>query len=145
MLNPQTELYREQAKKQAQRKNQQDNPDPFYGLKYIAYCRAHLPPEDAFELEDFTDYAKQYICAKRNALWLDPIWDRYTEEDILAEYFTIRVFEDEQVKVEMENSFKFLSKKDEAFFEKMTKDYEDRKAKKLADSLPDKIADDFSK
>lgn len=99
------------------------------------------------EVEDFVEYAKYYICETRGLLFLDPIWDRYTQEDILTEYFTIRVREDEEFKQEMENSFITLSKKDEDFFNKMTAAYEAQKVKEEEtppENLPDRIEDDFN-
>jgi len=77
--------------------------DPFLPLKYIAYCRSRLTDlKDDFDKEALLDFAKWQICKVRNVLFLDPIWDAYTEEDILIEYFAIRFDESE----DMVNEFK---------------------------------------
>lgn len=96
------------------------------------------------ETDDFIDYARQYICDKKAILFLDPIWDRYTSEDILTEYFSIRLKEDDLFKMNMEASFVTLSKEDEDFFNRMTAEYEAKKVDKEApEVLPDTIEDSF--
>lgn len=40
-------------------------------------------------MSDFVDFAKHQVCKHKNIMFLDPIWDRYHETDILVEYFSI--------------------------------------------------------
>lgn len=61
--------------------------DPLFAMKYRAYCRALTPPGDDTTIEDFTTFAKFYLCRVSRRLWKDPIWDEYTGEEILIEYF----------------------------------------------------------
>ena len=72
------------------------NSDITLVLKYIGYCLANLPPSEATpNLVDYVNHAKFVLSHKRNILLKDPIWDRYTDEEILAEYYAIYYFEDE--------------------------------------------------
>jgi hypothetical protein len=64
------------------------NNDIFYNLKYIGYCWAVLPPQDVdFDFNDFVRYCKFQLCKTTNTLMLDPIWDKYEDEEIIAEYY----------------------------------------------------------
>jgi hypothetical protein len=38
-------------------------------------------------LDDYVRYAKFFLCSKTKRLMKDPIWDSYTTEEILAEFF----------------------------------------------------------
>lgn len=99
--------------------------DPFFGLKFIAYCRAYMPPEEVeTEEEDMVAYAKFYLCQKRNILFNAEVWDNYTDEEILVEYFSIRFTEDEVLRGEFETQMKGVEKADYEWFDKMTKKYE---------------------
>lgn len=76
--------------------------DIFHRLKYIGYCRSHLPPEEVgTDYNDFVDHAKAFLCSKTNRLFKDPIWDKYTAEEVLVEYFTYQM-QNEQKRVEFE-------------------------------------------
>lgn len=64
--------------------------DELFRLKFIGYCTAFLPPEGAkVEYSNFLTYAKFQICQVRNILMNDPIWNNYSDEELLVEYFAI--------------------------------------------------------
>ncbi len=49
---------------------------------------SQLPPEEAVAtLADFINYCKFQLCRMSNRLMKDPIWDTYTKEEILVEYY----------------------------------------------------------
>lgn len=51
---------------------------------------AKLPPQEAnITLADFINYAKFQICQERSILMKAPVWENYTDEEILAEYYAI--------------------------------------------------------
>jgi hypothetical protein len=58
-------------------------------LKYLGYCLSQLPPEDAGppDFSHFVDYAKFQLCRANHKLMLDPIWEEYTNEEIVVEYY----------------------------------------------------------
>lgn len=87
--------------------------DPFFGLKYIAYCRTGLPvnPEDVDEQALF-NFAKWQICKVRNVLWNDPVWDSYTAQEVLAEYFAIKFDESSELRAEFERGMSGVKKSD---------------------------------
>jgi hypothetical protein len=57
-------------------------------LKYIGWCWSQLPPEGAgFTFEDLLQYAKFKLSLQKRVLLKDPIWDQYSDEELLAEYY----------------------------------------------------------
>lgn len=83
-------------------KNQKSQ-DSFFKLKYIAYCLSQTPPEEAgFEFEDFLEYAKWTLCQERNVLMKDPIWETYSDEELLVEYYALVFTNNEEFKKEFE-------------------------------------------
>ncbi len=75
-------------------------------LKYVGYCMSQLPPE-AVELTyaDFVNYAKFQLCRKTSRLMKDPIWDKYTDEEILAEHYAHNFASDMDAKVNFEKEY----------------------------------------
>jgi len=61
--------------------------DPLLKLKYIGYCRTFFPPKGNSSLHELLRVAKQFLCNQTRTLWNDPIWDRYSDEEILVEYY----------------------------------------------------------
>lgn len=68
-------------------KKKQKAPDPLSALKYRGYCWALTPPGDDTSLQDLVCFAKFYLCRHAKKLWKDPVWESYTDEEILIEYF----------------------------------------------------------
>lgn len=89
-----------------EKKNQKaKNPKPkdkLQRVKFVAYCRSNTPPGETTKLDDLVDFAKFYLCAHAKKLWKDPIWDSYTDEEILVEYFSLLFFKDEVARKEFE-------------------------------------------
>lgn len=73
--------------------------DPYFRLKYLGYFLSQLP--DTFSTKDLVRYAKFYLAAKTKTLMKDPIWDNYTSEELLIEFFAYR-FQDESFRVPFE-------------------------------------------
>lgn len=92
-------------KKTEKNQNKQPENDPFSRLKYIAYCRNYTPIQNG-DYADLLSFAKNYLCLVKNVLILDPIWDMYTEEDLLVEYYSVRMYKEDTYKDEIEASFK---------------------------------------
>lgn len=74
-------------KKAKKKKKAKKESDPLAAIKYRGYCRAHSPPGEDMSLVDFVNFAKFYMCRHAHRLWKDPIWETYTDEEILIEYF----------------------------------------------------------
>src|SRR5690348_9879206 len=73
--------------------------DPFIGLKYIAYHRSVLGGlEDVKTDDELLQNAKWQICKARNILFKDPIFDTYSAEELMIEFFTIQFDENEEAK-----------------------------------------------
>lgn len=59
-------------------------------IKHIAYCLAFKPPlEDRYTFADLLRHAKFRLSLEKKVLLNDPIWDQYTDEQILVEYYAI--------------------------------------------------------
>lgn len=62
--------------------------DRFLPLKYMGYCMSQLPPEDVEStFEDFVRFAKFQLSLDKHVLMEDKIWEKYTDEEILVEYY----------------------------------------------------------
>lgn len=61
-------------------------PDKLLNIKYIAYCLNNTAPEK-FTIKSFVNHAKFQLCLLTKTLSKDPVWDSYTGEEILVEYF----------------------------------------------------------
>jgi len=92
--------------------------DPLYGLKYIAFCRTGLE-DKTVDMQDFINFAKWHICRTRKVLWNDPVWDNYTDDEILIEFFSIRFDESPEVREEFKKTTVSASKSDLDWFEEM--------------------------
>lgn len=69
----------------------------------MGFCAAFMPPEEAdFEDGDFLRYAKFQLCLKTKILFNDVIWESYSDEDILVEYFAHLFTSNKDEKSEME-------------------------------------------
>ena len=123
------------------------NEDPFFGLKYIAWCRTTVKGEVLTE-EHLIDYAKWQLCKSRNLLFNDPIFKEYTKEEILVEFFSIKFDEDEKLKEAFKLEMQGVNKSDLDWFEKMEKLYQEKaeeetKSSLGEDALPEEITDIF--
>ncbi len=123
------------------------NTDPFLGLKNIAYLRSGLDSKSS-EKQVILDFAKHKLCAARNKLFLDPIWDRYSPEDLLIEFFTLCFDENEEFKEEFKKALNGGKSDDIKWFEKKRKEWEksqlEKKAKEIAGGK-DEFEETFSK
>lgn len=64
----------------------------------MGYVTSQVGLAGTVELADLVRFAKFYLCFKTNTLGKDPIWDEYTDEDILVEYYGRLYFEDEDLR-----------------------------------------------
>lgn len=68
-------------------KETKQKPDLLRRAKHVGYCWSHMPPEDDTKFEDFVEYARFQLCMRTHRLMQDPIWENYSDIQILAEYF----------------------------------------------------------
>lgn len=77
--------------------------DPFFNLKYVGFCLAQMPPKaEDVELADFVNYAKFQLSMEKRVLLEDPIWDAYSDEQLLAEYYAVLFTKDKEAREEFE-------------------------------------------
>ena len=113
------------------------NPNAGINLKYIGYCLAMMPPEEAEpSYEDFVEYAKFQLCDNYKVLRKDPVWDTYTDEEILIEYYALMYKNNEEVRKDFEI---ILSGKDPDVY-----DWFDDQIKKNQEELGSKVGEDIS-
>lgn len=69
--------------------------DGYFKLKYIGFTRAYMNPDnDPVTVEEFVAFCKTYLCNKNKVLFKDPIWDTYTDEELMVEYFAQMFLDD---------------------------------------------------
>ena len=62
--------------------------DKLLPLKHIGYCWSQMPPdEDNVTYGDFLAHVKFSLCKLSHRLMKDPLWDEYTAEEMIAEYY----------------------------------------------------------
>lgn len=76
--------------------------DPYKKLKFMGYMMSQLP--NPYTRQDLLRYAKFQLAIKSHRLLLDPIWDLYTEEEILMEYFAHQMDESDQFRQQFEST-----------------------------------------
>lgn len=61
---------------------------PYLNIKRIAHswCTGS-PLGKKYEYTDFVEHARFSLCVKNKILMKDPIWDSYTDEELLTEYY----------------------------------------------------------
>ncbi len=77
--------------------------DPYRNVKYLGYCMSQLP--DTYTLKDLVRYARFQLSVKSGRLMKDPIWDEYTIEEILIEFFGHQFTEDKDFRMKFEHQF----------------------------------------
>lgn len=74
--------------------------DPYRGIKYIGYRMSQLP--ERYTAQDLLRYAKFQLAEKSGRLMKDPIWDEYTVEELLAEFFAHQFVENKELRLRFE-------------------------------------------
>lgn len=114
--------------------------DLFYNLKYIGYCWATLPPEEAdFNFDDFVRFCKFQLCKSTNTLMLDPIWDKYEDEDIIAEYYAHLFYTSNKEREKFETTLKGFSEDIFDWFDQMIEKNQ-KELKTKADELEEDLS-----
>lgn len=112
--------------------------DPLLRIKHIAYCLSQTPLEGT-KYEDLVAFAKFQLASMAKKLLKDPIWDLYTGEEILVEYyahmFTLKpdILKDFELSIATGDILDFNS-----WADLQIKQNEDEKRAKLGD-LEDKV------
>ena len=113
--------------------------DLLFKIKHRAYFLAKLPTDTT--LLDLFSYAKFQLAAKTHKLLKDPIWDAYTDEEILQEYFAYLFQENETFRNEFATLIGQVSDTiTEDDFGKWADQEILNNQKELLKTLPDKIS-----
>ncbi len=92
--------------------------DNFYQIKYAGYCMSQLPPDGIeADLENFITFAKFHLCRASHRLMKDPIWDTYSDEELLVEYYALLFEQNKDAKEKMEQSFGLTTADAEDWFD----------------------------
>lgn len=76
--------------------------DPLKGIKYIGYRMGNLPQR--YDIPALVRYAKFHLCHATGRLMKDPIWDLYTVEELLAEFFARQFVDNKEAREIFEKS-----------------------------------------
>lgn len=114
--------------------------DPYKQLKYVAYRLV----EGGKGFDGFVRFAKFQLCVLNKVLLKDPIWDRYTSEEILMEFFAHEFQLSKELRAEFEASLGDINGKIDEFAAWADKQIaEEEKIRKMTlDSTEDKITFD---
>lgn len=82
-------------------------PDPYKRVKYFGYRMSQLP--EIYKLNDLVKYAKFQLSVKSGRLMKDPIWDEYTIEELLIEFFAHQFEDSKEFRIKFEQDFNELS------------------------------------
>lgn len=118
--------------------------DPLKRIKHVAYCLAFKPPfAENYTLGDLIRHAKFRLSLDKKVLLHDPIWESYTDEQILVEYYAVEFANDKDQKIEFEASLNGLlpegtgSNSRSAAIAWMDEMIAKEQAKKLQDQIPE--------
>lgn len=130
------------AKKQPKNRQKDNESDPLYALKYVAWCRSQMPPDDVEStMADLVNYAKHYLCVETKTLFKDAVWEDYTAEEILVEFFAHRFSSEEDFRDQFDAVLKGGTLEEHyEWFEKMEKEYQESRTQEL-----EEFSDDYSK
>lgn len=79
--------------------------DQFHNLKLIAYKRATLEG-DTVDLDDFVEFCRMHLCHTYKVPFNSSVWDSYTDEQVMIEYFALKFIREEKFRSEFENKLK---------------------------------------
>lgn len=116
--------------------------DPLLAIKFKGYCWSQTPPGDKTTITDLVSFAKFFLCKHSNRLWKDPIWDEYSDEEILIEYFAHLFAKDEKTRIDFENQINAGSEnsaEDYEWLDQQVKKNQEEMQKKL-EEMPDKVS-----
>lgn len=116
--------------------------DPFLNLKYIAYCIAYMPDEHASFL-DFVRFCKFQLCLKNNILMENPIWEKYTNEEIIVEYYATKYALDKDAKEAFQRQLNGEKIEEDDMFDWMDSEIEKNK-KELTEKFGNKKTENIS-
>lgn len=76
--------------------------DRYLGIKHLGYRISQLP--NPYSLNDLLKYAKFILAEKSGRLLKDPIWDEYTIEELLMEFFAHQFHTNKEFLTEFESA-----------------------------------------
>lgn len=79
--------------------------DPYLGVKFLGYRLSVLP--DPYSMKDLIRHAKFFLAQKSGRLLKDPIWDEYTVEELLMEFYAHQMHDNERLRTDFEASLNF--------------------------------------
>jgi hypothetical protein len=74
--------------------------DPYRNLKFIGYKKGQLP--ERYTLKEFTEFCKMQLASKTRTLLKDPIWDSYTSEELIIEFYAHQFLENDKARMMFE-------------------------------------------
>jgi hypothetical protein len=101
---------------------------PLFKLKYMGYFLAGLDENrQDLTFKDFVRIAKFFLADERKILLKDPVWDSYSDEELLIEYYAVLYKNSEQARQAFESSLVSEGEAEDEFEWMDTKIEENRK------------------
>lgn len=114
--------------------------DKLINLKHIGYTRAFMGIDNDISLPVFIDACKTYICARQKILFNDPIWERYSDEEIIVEYYSYLFIDNKSEREKFESSVDAASGSDTYDWLTSKVDELEAESEKKVNELPDRIS-----
>jgi hypothetical protein len=120
--------------------SQKPKVDPYLGVKYLGYRLSQLP--DKYKMADLLRFAKFQLAVKSRRLLKDPIWDEYTVEELLQEFYAHVFNENKEARILFEQSLNLAtdSVDDFAAWADAEIAKEDKIREKIMDSTEDSVS-----
>lgn len=116
--------------------------DPLKYIKTFAYGRVQSVPGEEPTIDDLVNMAKFSLCKRCSRLWKDPVWEDYTPEEILIEYFSYLFAENETLRKEFEGEMDLGNKAYADIYNWLDQQValNQNETRKKLDELPEKIS-----
>ncbi len=117
--------------------------DKLINIKWLGYVRSQTPPGEDITMRELVLLAKFFLCQHSHRLWKDPIWDTYTDEEILVEYYSYLFAKDEKFRSEFEATInagtEIYGEDIYEWLDRKVRENQEEMKKKL-EEMPDKVS-----
>lgn len=117
--------------------------DPLQRLKQAAYYKVFGDPEqENYTFDELLNVAKSYLCNVTNRLLADPIWDNYSNEELLVEYYAQLFMRDQGFRQAFETNSEVGKSEYDDFLQFADRKIEEaeQERQQLLDGLEEKIS-----
>ena len=109
-------------------KEKTEKKDKFRRVKFMGYCMSQLPPDGfGLDFEDYMNWILFQLCKHYKIPTKSDVWDKYTDEELLVEYYAIRFDTDDDEMKKFEGIIEGLAGGDDDIYDWFDKQIEQNK------------------